>query len=1597
MTLDRCNASCLVERNVDAGRGAKTAYSAPDGELTYEQLRRQVNRMGRLLRELGVRREQRVLLVLDDTTAFPIAFLGAMRIGAVPVPVSVRDTAEHFRHFVEDSYAELVVCDEACLARLQSALDGCRVSYVARGARQEGVVELDEALAAQDDELSALATHADDMAFWLYSSGSTGRPKGVVHLHRSIEVTCETFAREVLRIEEKDRIFSTTKLYHAYGLGNSLSFPLYFGASAILLDGPPSAERLLQTLRTQQPTVFCSVPALYGLLAEDPGAGTAFDSLRLCISAAEPLPGRTFDRWRSRFGLEIVEGIGSTEMLQAYCSNRPGEAVRGSTGRPVPGYELRLLDDSGTVLEGASSGALEVRGDSCAAFYWHEHDKARSRMRGEWFATGDRFQRSADGTYAYVGRTDDMFKVSGLWVSPVDMENVLLEHPAVAGAGVVGVLVEDRLRIVAYVECENGGAGEEQALEEELRALCKEHMREHESPHIVRFIDSLPRTLTGKPQRFRLRELIERERTPEREQPRPGAQSASHVAAALADEQAAERAPASPLEPAPAPGPVPARAQATGGTKASARAPAPEPVPARARATGRAKTSEGSSASRGAGVRMLAALKRRFTGAPPERAAAGLAPAPSKLEGVREAQSGQAMLELVLAEVTAVLGHGSAATTDPKRDFKGLGLDSVGAVELRNRLSHATGIKLSSTLAFDHPTPAAVAEFLRSCVGGLERGSRDSPRISVQAEEQIAIVGMGCRFPGGIGSPEELWELVASGIDAISDLPTDRGWDLERLYDSDPSHPGTSYAREGGFLYDAADFDPAFFGIGPREALAMDPQQRLLLEVSWEALEHGRLNPQSLRGSRTGVFAGVMYHDYSERVLGATPADLEAYLGVGSAGSVASGRVAYTLGLEGPAVTLDTACSSSLVALHLACAALRTGECELALAGGATVLSTPRAFVEFSRQRALAPDGRCKSYADAADGTSWSEGVGVVVLERLSEARRLGHRVLAVVAGSAINQDGASNGLTAPNGLSQQRVIHQALANAGLSPGQVDVVEGHGTGTALGDPIEAQALLATYGQKRDSDHPLWLGSIKSNIGHAQAAAGVAGVIKMVMALRHETLPRTLHVDGPSRQVDWSAGSVSLLTEQQGWPSNGQPRRAAVSSFGISGTNGHVILAEAPPDMATQSGTPALAAGALPVSDVVPWVISARAGQALGEQAERLLAHIKRNQDLDVGDIGVSLAHRAELEHRAVVLGADRHTLIEGMGALAQGHSRSVANVVEGVVGVGELSTALLFTGQGAQYGGMGAELYGAYPVFRNTLDEVCELLDAQLGCSLRELMFALEGSPLFGGLDETVFTQAGLFALEVALFRLVETWGIRPDFLMGHSIGELVAAHLAGVFSIEDACKLVAARGRLMGELPDGGAMVAVQASERELTQSLADFKGSVALAGINGPSSVVISGDGDAVLQVARVWKEQGRKTKRLRVSHAFHSPRMDGMLEEFRRVAEELSFADPSIPVVSNVTGEVLSHELCAPEYWVRHVREPVRFADGVHRLRSHGVRSFLELGPDGVLSGMVGESVAEEAGVGEGTAAPVVAVPVMRRGRLEVRALHEALAEI
>ncbi|WP_334314121.1 SDR family NAD(P)-dependent oxidoreductase [Streptomyces heilongjiangensis] len=960
-----------------------------------------------------------------------------------------------------------------------------------------------------------------------------------------------------------------------------------------------------------------------------------------------------------------------------------------------------------------------------------------------------------------------------------------------------------------------------------------------------------------------------------------------------------------------------------------------------------------------------------------------------------------AVLRLLRAEIAAVLGHGpDTAPADPERPFRDLGFDSLTAVDLRNALERRTGLRLAPTVAFDHPTPAALAAHLLDLLPTGDDSATAPPAAARGArsaeDDPVVIVGMACRLPGGADTPEQLWDLLAAGDDGLTGFPEDRGWDLAALYDPDPAHEGTTYTRTGGFLSGVDRFDAAFFGISPREALAMDPQQRLLLEVCWEAVERTGVDPRTLRGTRTGVFAGTNGQDYPVLLRDAAE-DGDGFLGTGNAASVVSGRVAYTLGLEGPAVTVDTACSSSLVALHWAVRALRAGECDLALAGGVTVMSTPGAFLEFSRQRGLAPDGRCKAYGDDADGTGWGEGVGVLVVERLSDARRNGHRVLAVVRGTAINSDGASNGLTAPNGPSQERVIRAALADAGLAPADVDAVEGHGTGTVLGDPIEAQALLATYGQ--DRDRPLWLGSVKSNIGHTQAAAGVAGVIKTVLALRHAELPRTLHAGRPSRHVDWESGAVRLLTEPRPWaPEDGRTRRAGVSSFGFSGTNAHVVLEEAPAEPApavpvsdtpavpvsdTPGGQVSVSAAALPVPAApLAWPLSARTPRALRAQAARLLDHVTGRPELAAADLGHALATtRPAFEHRAVLLGADRDALLADLARLASGELQPEPTRPATRAGL----TAFLFTGQGAQRPGMGRALHAAFPVFAAAFDEVCAHFEAGLlETSPRDTVLGDAGDLL----GRTGHAQPALFAVEVALYRLVRSLGVTPDHLLGHSIGSLTAAHAAGVLSLPDACRLVAARARLMEALPDGGAMVALQAAEDEVLPLLAGAQDRVGIAAVNGPRAVVVSGEEAAVRDVAARIQALGRRTKRLRVSHAFHSPLMDPVLDEFRQVAASLTYHEPLLPVVSDVTGRPASPgELTDPEHWVRHVRQAVRFHDGLRALEDLGVRRTLEIGPDGTLTALVADGLAAPA--------DTAATALLRPGHDELTAFLGGLA--
>ncbi len=839
-----------------------------------------------------------------------------------------------------------------------------------------------------------------------------------------------------------------------------------------------------------------------------------------------------------------------------------------------------------------------------------------------------------------------------------------------------------------------------------------------------------------------------------------------------------------------------------------------------------------------------------------------------RLAGLSRVEQDRLLVALVCTEAASVLGHAAGVDVGQGRAFSDLGFDSLTSVELRNRLGTVTGLSLPATLLFDYPTPVVLAGFLRD---GLLGAAVEAPvtvsGAAMAVDEPVAIVSMGCRFPGGIGSPEDLWGLLASGGDAISGFPTDRGWD-PGLYDPDPDRLGASYVREGGFIHAVSEFDAGFFGISPREALAMDPQQRLLLEVSWEAFERAGIDPAKLRGSATGVFtggAGSGYDSLGMQLALSGVDGIEGHLATGNAGSVMSGRVSYALGLEGPAVTVDTACSSSLVALHLAVQALRTGECDMALAGGVTMLAVPSVFVAFSRQRGLAVDGRCKAFSADADGMGMGEGAGMLLLERLSDARRNGHQVLAVVRGSAVNQDGASNGLTAPNGPSQQRVIRAALANARLTTDDVDVVEAHGTGTPLGDPIEAQALLATYGQDRTEDRPLWLGSVKSNIGHTQSAAGVAGVIKMVMALRNGVLPKTLHAEEPSPEIDWSAGEVRLLNEALPWTVDGRPRRGGVSAFGMSGTNAHVIVEEAPAEEEPADAEVAEPAEpATPVlsgSDVSAWPVSGRTADALAGQAGRLREFALAG-GFAAEDVAWSLATtRSVFEHRAVVVGTVREDLAAGLAAVAT--SQSAGNVVSGVAGSsGPGRSVFVFPGQGSQWAGMGRELLECSPVFAAKLDECAEALAPFVDWSLRDVLAGAEGAP---PLESADVVQPVLWAVMVSLAAVWEAAGVTPDAVVGHSQGEIAAACVAGILSLEDAARVVAVRGKALTGLGVAGGMLSVVMPAEKVSELLEPWAGALALAAVNGPATTVVSGDPDALTELERELSR--RKVLRWRV----------------------------------------------------------------------------------------------------------------------------------
>ncbi|MGV9883828.1 type I polyketide synthase [Streptomyces sp. NPDC003006] len=1520
-------------------RGEKVAFQDRRVRRTYRDLERRTGRLAGHLAGLGLglARGERVAVLLGNRVEAVESLLAAVRASAVGVPLDAGVPEAELDRLLDDCGARVLVTDEARLNRqpgLRSrpgltlvvaegggeedgdgrfTADNPGVRPDASGARG-GVVRYEdlagtEAVTPARDDLGL-----DEVAWMLYTSGSSGAPKGVLSTQRNRLAPVEAGLVGVLGLSERDRLLWPLPLHHAMSQVVCVLGVTVTGASAVLLPRFSVRDVLGELRREDAPcTLLGGVPTTYSALLDevrglddvqgrdgerrDSGLGTP--ALRGCVSggaSAGPEFRRSFE---AVCRVPYLEHYGSTE-AGPVTMTAPGEASAGeSCGRALPGTRIRV--GGGVDGQDTGEGELWVSGPGVMAGYHGAPEATAEVLRDGWFRTGDLARIEPSGELVITGRASDLIIRGGTNIHPSEVEAVLRRLPGVADAAVGGRPhpVFGEVPVGYVVPGADGGGTLDGGA---LLAACRAELSAYKVPADLYEVDHIPRTASGKVQRYALAGL-------------------------------------------------------------SARAL-------------RAGTETGTTDD-------LLALDD-----------------PSPLDD---------LLALVRGETAALVGC-AVEEVEPETALRDLGMDSLTATALRERLSAATGLPLSEAVAFDFPTAAALAAHLRSRGAAAQRATGTAHAGAGVGgagpdDDPVVIVGMACRYPGGVTSPEELWKLVAEGRDAIGPFPTDRGWDTRALYDPDPGRPGRTYVREGGFLSGVDRFDPGFFGISPREAVAMDPQHRLLLEVAWEAFEHAGLVPRTLRGSPTGVYVGMMYSDYANR-LAETPEQIEGYLSLGNAGSVASGRIAYTFGLEGPALTVDTACSSSLVALHLAAQALERGECSFALAGGVTVMSGPSSFVEFSRQRALAPDGRCKAFGAGADGTGWAEGAGMLLLTRLSEARRAGLPVLAVVRGSAVNQDGASNGLTAPHGPAQQRVIRQALAQARLTPEDIDAVEAHGTGTRLGDVIEAEAFLATYGRE-PRERPLRLGSVKSNIGHTQAAAGVAGVIKTVQAMAYGLLPRTLHADVPTDRVDWSSGRVALLSRSVPWPRTDRPRRAGVSSFGISGTNAHVVIEEAPADADAPSSIP------VPVAASFAVPVAARSASELRAQARRLYARVAADPDATPLDIGYALATtRTAFEHRAVAVARDRAQLLTSLQGLAEGASppgvRTGTSRRRGPL-------AFLFTGQGSQHLGTGRELYAArelYPGFARSFDETCSLLDPWLPVPLRDVVFAGPGTETGALLATARFAQPALFALETALFRLLAEWGVRPDLVAGHSLGEVTAAHVAGVLSLKDACALVAARGRLMDALPPGGAMASLDASAQDVTSHLTgmDCIGTgraVEVAAVNGPSSVVVSGDEAAVSRIVTEFREQGRSATPLRVSHAFHSVRMEPMLADFAEAVRPLTFAAPRLALVTAVSGRAATEEeLRSPEFWVDHVRRPVLFADTVTYLRDRGAAHFVEVGPDGVLSGLVRDCLAgprSETGPEsnpESNPEPPPAtliLPTLRKARPEADALTETVAAL
>jgi acyl transferase domain-containing protein/acyl-CoA synthetase (AMP-forming)/AMP-acid ligase II/acyl carrier protein len=1514
-----------------AEQPGRTAYLfLIDGELegpslTYGALDRGARSMAVALRRLGISRGERALLLYPSGLEFIVAFFGCLYAGAVPVPAVLPAERQlpralpRLRAMAGDAGARLVLTQ----SRVVDLTLGLRAEVPGLGDLEWiGTDALNATSDGSFDEWQEQDVDPDEIALLQYTSGSTSQPKGVMVSHRNLLYTLADFD-QAYRHTPEDVMVTWLPIFHDLGLIYGLFAPLYGGFPCYLM--APEAflarpMRWLAAISRHRGTHSVAPNFAYDLCVKKstPAERAALDlrCWELAINAAEPIREETLVRFTAAFQ---VSGL------------RP-EALS-------PGYGLAEATLKVTTLDrGEPRKVLRL---DAAALEQHRVDEVSADSAGARTLVGS--GRPGLATRIFIVDPETLARCAPDAVGEVWIAGPLLAQGYWNNLEATRRIFDARLEDGDGPFLRTGDLGfvadGQLFITGRLKDLVILRGKNHYPQDIEVTVEGCSAALRpGCSAAFAV-PLGGQEGGEERlavvaevDESRLGAAREEELAALLA------------------------RVREAIAVEHDVQVAALCLIPARTIL----KTSSGKIQRRAC---KQALLTGELAVVAEWRMPEGSASTPVSAPDV------QTIGAWLIAELARRFGS-SPGTIDVRAPFERFGLDSVAVIETAGELSRWLGRRVLPSMLYDHPSIEALARHLADARGG------ESSATVAALDGPIAIIGMACRFPGGVCDLDSFWRLLEEGGDAIREVPAER-WAIDEWYDADPDAPGKMTTRWGGFVDDVDRFEPEFFGISPREAVSVDPQQRLLLETSWEALERAGQTFESLQGSDTGVYMGICGGDYQDLTMDRAEG-IDAYSLLGTMHSTSVGRLSYWLGLTGPNVPVDTACSSSLVAVHLACQALRMGECSMALAGGVNVVLGPKSTVYFSKVRAMSPTGRCHTFSADADGYVRSEGCGVVILKRLADARRDGDAIAAVIRGSAVNQDGRSNGPTAPNGPAQARVIRRALAQAGVRPAEVDYVECHGTGTQLGDPIEVQALASVMREGRAPDRPVVIGSVKTNIGHAEGAAGIAGLIKAVLSLGRERIPGSLHFTTPSPHIAWAELPVRVATEAMAWPGEGAPRFAGVSSFGLGGTNAHVVIADAPAD------TPMDAA---PIRAAELVVLSARSAAGLRAQAVRLAEFLTARPALGLGGRGVQSGDHAQPDGASTRAGGRlaRAALRDALAAVVDG--RGVDAAVGTAAARGEL--AFLFTGQGSQVPGMGRGLHAAWPAFREAFDRCAALFDAELGRSLRAVMWAEPGSAEAGLLDRTLYTQPALFTLEVALVTLWRAWGVTPALVAGHSIGEVVAAWVAGVFSLEDAVRLVAARARLMDALPPGGAMVSIGVSEAEAEAATAPHAASVSIAAINGPALVVLAGAEATVQAIAASFAARGVTIiKKLAVSHAFHSPRMDPMLEALRSVAGSIHYHAPSLPLVSNVSGQLCGEEVTTPAYWVRHARAAVRFADGVRALHAAGAGTFIEVGPKPTLVGLVPACLPD---------AQPVTLASSRAGHDEVAGVLAALGEL